>query len=276
MERWNEVDIRVIDYQHIRKILGQSPATYDFDANVVVDLHHPKLQYIVIYNGYRRRERIWWSLAHEFGHVLLRHVLSETHHDNPQNEREADMFAAELLLPLGAVQEVRHYPLKQIARGFDTSMEATRNRLKDLANGWMRYYTVNEIEEGRQRFVPAFQSLTDVQEAMMASIEDASQYIQVDWDEKMKVMRLGQCPYCEFENTSLYVHLEIRCGKCGAWLINTCQNTECRLHGLPLPESYQYCGRCGTETSWMQMKIKSLQAEEPETNGEEFPDDLPF
>ena len=274
MERW-DVAIRVFDYyrvpQHIREILGQTPATYDFDANVVADLRHATPHYIVVYNGRRRRERIWWSLAHEFGHVLLGHVFTQGWHDDPQKEREADMFAAELLLPLGALKEVRRWPLEHIARGFDTSLEATRNRLKDLANGWIRYYTVSEIEEGRKRFLQALRPMTRIQEDTMAPLDNTPPYIQVDWDDRGQVVRLGQCPQCTFENTSLYAHLEIRCGQCGAWLINTCQNMECRLHGLPLPESYQYCGRCGTETSWVQSGSKNRPDDD-----QELPDDLTF
>ena len=273
METWL-VPITVFDYHtapiHIKELLGGT-ASSEFDANTLADGTSSVARYIVIYNGRRRQSRIWWSLAHEFGHILLRHAYSEAWHDDPGQERQADMFAAELLMPLGAIMEVRQSPVQQIAETFGTSLESTRNRLKDLSSGWLRLYTVSDIEEGRQRFLQALRPITRIQEDTMAPLDNTPPYIQVDWDDRGQVVRLGQCPQCTFENTSLYAHLEIRCGQCGAWLINTCQNMECRLHGLPLPESYQYCGRCGMETSWVQSGSKNRSDDD-----QELPDDLPF
>lgn len=273
MENWL-VPIRVYDYYRaphpIRQLFDQTPIAPSFEANVLVDMNSTPPHYVVVYNGQRRKERVWWSLAHEFGHVVLGHAFSKGWHNEPRKEREADMFAAELLLPLGAVREVHSWPLDQIARCFGTSMEATHNRLKDLAGGWLRLYTIGDIEEGRKR-VLHMQPIAGTLEATMAQLDEPRQILQVDWNEGEQAVRWAICPYCEFENNSLYAQQEIRCGQCGTWLINTCLSARCRLYGLPLPESYRYCGRCGSETSWTQVGTKSRESDE-----QALPDDLPF
>ena len=155
MENWL-TPVRVYDYYRaparIREIFAETPVPQQFDANTIAQAHADGIAYIVVYNGRRKRERAWWSLAHEFGHIVLGHAVKGWH-DRTANEREADMFAAELLLPMGAIQEIRRWPLYKIARTCGTSLEATRNRLTDLTNGWLQLYTTANIEEGRTRFI---------------------------------------------------------------------------------------------------------------------------
>lgn len=155
MENWL-TPVRVYDYYRaparIREIFAETPVPQQFDANTIAQVHADGIAYIVVYNGRRKRERVWWSLAHEFGHIVLGHAVKGWH-DRTANEREADMFAAELLLPMGAIQEIRRWPLYKIARTCGTSLEATRNRLTDLTNGWLQLYTTANIEEGRTRFI---------------------------------------------------------------------------------------------------------------------------
>ena len=49
---------------------------------------------LVLYNGQAPARRRAFTLAHEVGHICLNH-----RDDNPQNEREANIFAANLLAP---------------------------------------------------------------------------------------------------------------------------------------------------------------------------------
>lgn len=109
--------------------------------NVVVNKQHP-----------RQRQR--FTAAHELGHYLLHRrddwlSLSPTTYRGPgcaplgtedeiREENEADRFAADLLMPINAME---HAVLKErlsrseIAKRFDVSEEAARRRIDDV---WRR------------------------------------------------------------------------------------------------------------------------------------------
>lgn len=295
MEHW-VVPIHVYDYfeapPKIRGIFAQTPVWEEFDANTIAGWRHGGIRYVVVYNGQKWRERVWWSLAHEFGHIILQHALSDGWHDNPVKEREADVFAAELLLPIGAVQEVRRWPIANIAQLFGTSLEATRNRLKDLAQGWLKWYGTTDIQEGRERFIRSAGRRVEAKSLPKGPVimtNATTERTVVQWSQDIEVIRLALCPDCGFENNSQFRHREIRCGACGTLLINACENAQCDLYALPLPSEYRVCGRCGQNTSWVRLNPEPTpepdsddpneqwepQADE-ETVVPELPDELPF
>lgn len=286
MENWL-VPIRVYDFWQpppgIGAMFGELQDVEEFDANTVAAPYPTGVRYVVVYNGAIRRERVWWSLAHEFGHIVLQHARSKRWHDDPAREREANIFAAELLLPIGAVQEVRRWPVREIAELFGTSLEATKNRLKELAQGWLRLYAMPQIEEGRARFIDTLK-VTYLPKPMtrgFVKMVDASheQLAVVRWNQDMEVDRLKECPDCGFENHSLFKDQETRCGGCGVLLINACENAGCELFAHPLPSDYRHCGRCGHATSWSRLqanpRLTACEPSEPE-NDDILPDDLPF
>lgn len=91
-------------------------------------------KYYILYNEKAIARRRNWTVAHELGHILLGHD-GESAHD----EREADSFAAALLMPL----PVLHYleslrggePLDAdaICANFNVSRRAAERRLSELA-----------------------------------------------------------------------------------------------------------------------------------------------
>lgn len=154
IEQWI-VPVKVIDWwtlpldQRDVTFLGGSSIN-DFDANTLANYDQAITHNIVIYNGRRYERRIWWSLAHEFGHIVLGHALVGRH-QNRLLEREANVFAAELLMPMGAVAHLVGWTPAELAKIFGTSVEAALYRLKDLEMGWARLYTAKELENGRMR-----------------------------------------------------------------------------------------------------------------------------
>lgn len=288
MENWL-VPVRVYDYcqprPEIREMFEPWQDWEGFDANTAVAPCPTGVRYVVVYNGAARQERAWWSLAHEFGHIVLQHALSNGWHDDPAREREANIFAAELLLPMGAVQEVHRWPAQKIAEYFGTSLEATKIRLKELAHGWLRLYTTSQIKEGKTRFVDTLErshrSLVATKGAIILVHANREDLVAVQWARDIKGLRLKKCAHCGFENSSLYKDQETRCGRCGTLLINACENVECDLLALPLPEEYRCCGRCGQSTTWAQIDknsdINSMgHALSTEADEDNLPDDLPF
>lgn len=71
-----------------------------------------------------------FSTAHELGHVALGHDGCGT---NPEDERAANVFAAELLMPLALVRAElkRQSRLGGLARTFDVSKEAMQIKLNE-------------------------------------------------------------------------------------------------------------------------------------------------
>jgi Zn-dependent peptidase ImmA (M78 family) len=82
---------------------------------------------IVISINTNRSSRIRFTLAHELGHIILRHE----HHDDV-SEKEANLFADELLIPTEILIHKRLDDPVNISREFNVSLEAAENKLKFL------------------------------------------------------------------------------------------------------------------------------------------------
>ncbi len=102
---------------------------------------------IIYVNGTESIRRQRFIIAHEFGHILLhREYQNEpgwvydllTHDDKLESrEKEADLFAAELLMPvdlLNKEMDYRNGQLTYVADDFQVSMDAMRDRLDFLRN----------------------------------------------------------------------------------------------------------------------------------------------
>jgi len=101
---------------------------------------------VIGFNRYQSRGRQRFTVAHELGHFLLSHhesfhidLASSTAHGEVANyswrdERSANDFAAELLMPTGLVIAAAHeHPSAQsLAEEFDVSREAMGFRLINL------------------------------------------------------------------------------------------------------------------------------------------------
>ncbi len=79
--------------------------------------------------GERRRR---FTVAHEIGHCVLGHLSRE---NSPENEREADRFAAELLAPICVLRECGIKRAEEISRLCGISMAAAEIALKRLLSG---------------------------------------------------------------------------------------------------------------------------------------------
>ncbi|MCL2857308.1 MAG: ImmA/IrrE family metallo-endopeptidase [Oscillospiraceae bacterium] len=102
--------------------------------------------YVILYNARANSvRRQSFTLAHEVGHIYLEHE-----DDDPESERQADAFAAELLLPqvlaakfLGGLA-VEADPVAALAQTFAVSQSMARQRL--LSSVMEANYTAQEKE----------------------------------------------------------------------------------------------------------------------------------
>jgi Zn-dependent peptidase ImmA (M78 family) len=84
-----------------------------------------------------RRQR--FSLAHELGHILLKHPpeARSSQEDIKRSNREADLFAAELLMPSDDLRAMatKECDLSILRTRYDVSNEALRLKLVSLSLG---------------------------------------------------------------------------------------------------------------------------------------------
>lgn len=82
------------------------------EAMTILYEYNGKCGWIVYYDpAMMTAERLRFSLAHEFGHIVMHH-----HGHNEAEEKEADFFAAHLLLPRALIAELnaRDIPLLEV------------------------------------------------------------------------------------------------------------------------------------------------------------------
>lgn len=96
---------------------------------------------IIVVNGFNAKPRRRFSVAHELGHVVLRHgpvkLMMSGHIATQPNwqEAQANAFAAELLMPKLALARMGVMTPRQIAQLCGVSMEAATIRAEQL--GWV-------------------------------------------------------------------------------------------------------------------------------------------
>lgn len=60
----------------------------------------------IVLNPTLSKTRLRFTAAHELGHILLDHKLINACHGDTREEREANAFAAELLMPTRILQDI--------------------------------------------------------------------------------------------------------------------------------------------------------------------------
>lgn len=88
--------------------------------------------------------RLRFTIAHEFGHIVLLHLTALT---NDEYEKEANMFAARILMPLCVLKEIGALTPKEIANVCKTSLTAATYRAKRLREKiQLNYFYQSKIE----------------------------------------------------------------------------------------------------------------------------------
>lgn len=135
-----------IDVNAIARKLGVGVFRWPFpDALSALVVRHDQHAVIGV-NSWQAPTRQRFSTAHELGHVVLPHkaqhfieygVLATSDGEPPgynwKHEREANEFAAELLMPVARLErEAEHYSPPRLARRYQVSEEAMGFRLRRL------------------------------------------------------------------------------------------------------------------------------------------------
>lgn len=86
-------------------------------------------QIFICLNKLKNQSRLRFTIAHEFGHIVLLHL---TNLKNKEYEKEANMFAARILMPLCVLKEIGAFTPEVIADVCKTSLTAASYRAKRL------------------------------------------------------------------------------------------------------------------------------------------------
>lgn len=121
-------------------------------------------RYLILWNNDKSENNVEgrrrWTKAHEFGHVILKHLplvaepmLAENGFNNitaPEFEAEADQFAATLLCPMPLFLPLGISSPSDIKQTFGLSTEASNNRWNEYLK-WMRYHRKTSWENDMRR-----------------------------------------------------------------------------------------------------------------------------
>lgn len=103
-------------------------------------LHRSTYHIVIAISGYQARDR--WSLSHELGHIVLGHchlysvdtlekdVLTDS--ERYILDREADIFAEELLMPIPWMENHKSSSINQLKKVFGVSKEAITIRRDNM------------------------------------------------------------------------------------------------------------------------------------------------
>ena len=101
-------------------------------------------QWLVVYDDKSPKGRRRFTIAHEFGHIFLGHELVGDAHrrsfrlNRPQEETDADMFAARILAPACVLQALDIHSAEEIASLCGMSMEASAYRAERMEELYQR------------------------------------------------------------------------------------------------------------------------------------------
>lgn len=120
----NMANINVLKNSRVRELSGNESGVAILDGN----------KWYLIYDDASTIGRRRFTIAHELGHIFLGHEMVNGYHgrsiatDKPQNEREADMFAARLLAPACVLWGLGLSSADEIAAACNISNAAARMR----------------------------------------------------------------------------------------------------------------------------------------------------
>ncbi len=117
------------------------------------ELRRDGKNYVVAFSSELPPTRRRFTIAHEFGHVLLERCGARNVKDSPELERLCDAIASELLLPrelfLAETQgEVSAQGVLDVAKKFETSVVATARRFHELRNLNVFLANTDDVEWG--------------------------------------------------------------------------------------------------------------------------------
>lgn len=226
------------------------------------------LNYTIAYNNkIKSHSRINFTLAHEIGHIILKHhkdfdvtsVLQDNFSKEEYKilENEANCFARNILAPAPLVQtlNIREYYFK-LSDFFNLSFKASNARrnfykndlyyldeekIRKMQKQFKRYKLCKNCSTSYMKIDNMYCPLCGSKKLVLGDVFTMKEYKGIN------IKELHECPRCEnydIQSEDNY------CKICGLSLKNEC--TSC---GMELDSSARYCTHCGCKTTYFQSGI---------------------
>lgn len=132
------------------------------------------LQGVIFYNDeFPNKERQRFTLMHEVGHIILKHEG-----DSSDNEKEADLFASNILAPRSIIWHLHFNSVKDICTTFNVSCMAANRILKEYKTFplWEHKSLHKHI---RDWFFPYDQAAFNANEKESDNYDNESEYLKI-------------------------------------------------------------------------------------------------
>lgn len=302
------LNIRLISYSKHMKCMGL-PYSYiiDIAKDSYTDYYADSNLYYIYYNdldyNINSSNRYRWNIAHELGHVLLKHLsdnkktrllrssLSDAEYDIL--EEEADYFAQLILVPHSPLLGFNIKNYNHIKILCKISHPAAKRRFYEFQQ-WKAHINANDSYDNcifHYYFSYVFKRECKICGAGI--IQRYGKYCPIcgnkntlQWGDgdKMKYPliethqngKVKECPICKNEETNIEGDF---CQICGSYIINRCQNEDCP-NAEVLPSNARFCPICGYSSTFFNsgfLKPWDYNKSEGFMNiPEGIDDDLPF
>lgn len=288
-------DIKVLTYDQFalkQKLSVDEVIQINSSEDGSIHYHANKEKYMIIYNDkVKSPERIYWTLAHEFGHYILNHHketnrsmlsrndMSEEEYD--LYEFEADFFARYLINPPSIIKEWHTIDIQRVVSFFKVSYKAAKNSVSYLQRLTKKGQTLSAPEDIKKQLSKFIYSVNKGQTCLKCNsffVMDGANFCPTCGNEKFHINRRGVdiqliypgikvdnkgraicCPKCENEDLN---YLGDNCDACGLYLVNECaemyndrgfvETPSCRTL---LKGNSRYCSNCGNNSTFYQMGL---------------------
>lgn len=292
-------DVKILTYKEfssIRNVSIEDVINLNSSEDGCIHFYANKNRYLILYNDdVNVPERVYWTLAHEFGHYILGHHkesdrsnlsrLEITDNEYDLYEREADFFARFLINPPSIIKEWNVIDAYRVMNFFKVSYSAANNTLSYLSriarNGWT-VVAPDDIKKQLKKFIFSVNFGKTCLKCNSFFVYENSNFcpncgsselnnqergddfnmvyqgVEVDHKGRAKL-----CPCCSNEELDYDGNY---CNVCSAYLINTCADKcgyddfgneylERQSCDATLSGNARYCHKCGNPSTYLQNKI---------------------
>lgn len=246
------------------------------DQKFIVVVNRKKIQYPFKISSHRRLN---FTLAHEIGHIYLKHYElpddCKSEEDLKLEELEADEFAGRLLMPAGKITTCNFTSLASVAERFNVSEWAVLKRLSNLKRSDLRFSETFLVCENCENI--GINPTDNYCKICGIHLEDGVRGITTmiyndGYETNENTNKVTICPRCG--NSQIEDHHD-NCIICGQYLYNECSNDYEGCHTIA-PSNARYCPKCGSTTKFKdQDLLKDWQpTREALLNKMEFEEDI--
>lgn len=199
--------------------------------------------------------RLNFTLAHEIGHVVLDHLLTQNSAlQSELYEREADEFAGRLLMPKELIFSCNYYSLDLVAEYMNVSKTALWMRLNNMKR-------LDLLSSRKIRTCPdcgntVFNAFSEYCGICGGPIRKGLKGIYIAFypnEIKMdQYKRALECPCC---HSDLRHITGDRCPLCRTSIFNLCTGNFDGSCNHANPGNFRYCEFCGKETDYFRRRI---------------------